>query len=253
MTQFKVVIPARYESSRLPGKPLADLDGKPMIRRVAEQALKSAASEVLVATDDDRIVEAVSGLRVKGVLTRSDHRSGSERVMEVADQQRWAEDTILVNLQGDEPLVPPEVIDQVARLAKSLPTACVATLAEPIEFTEDVFRPDVVKVIANKDGVALYFSRAPIPWDRAGFSRHSTDWIASFRRHIGIYAYSTGVLRRYVALQPSRLEQIESLEQLRFLENGIPIVVADAVATVPGGVDSPEDLERVRRMLTSPV
>lgn len=249
MIQFKVLIPARYESSRLPGKPLVDLHGKPMIHRVVEQALKSRASEVVVATDDARIMDAVSGLKVNSVLTKSSHFSGSDRVMEVADQKRWSEDTILVNLQGDEPLMPPEVINQVAQLVAKLGTWGVATLAEPIANPEDIFSPDVVKVVVNADGNALYFSRAPIPWDRSGFAKSGTGSIASFRRHIGIYAYSTGVLRRFVGLQPSRLERIESLEQLRFLEHGIPIAVADAVEQVSAGVDTPEDLQRVRKAL----
>ena len=253
--RYRVVIPARYGSTRLPGKPLIDIAGKPMIVRVAEQALRSRAAGVVVATDDRRVVDAMRGSHAEAVLTRGDHRSGSDRVMEVVGT--WPDDAVVVNVQGDEPLIPPGVIDQVAGLIDD--DCDVATLSEPIVESADVFDPNIVKVVADRRGRALYFSRAPIPWQRDGFgagsaprmwaagacARIGTDW----RRHIGIYAYRVAALRAFVAYPPSRLEQLEALEQLRFLDHGHAIAVGIAQAPVPGGVDTPADADRVRGVL----
>ena len=246
--RYRVVIPARYGSTRLPGKPLVDIAGKPMILRVAEQALMSSAAEVVVATDDTRVAEAIRGSGADAVLTRGDHRSGSDRVMEVVDVAGWPEDEIVVNVQGDEPLIPPAVIDQVAALVDD--ECGVATLYEPIRRPGDVFDPNIVKVVADLRGRALYFSRAPIPWHRAAFGEGMPlDIDPEWRRHIGIYAYRVGVLRAFVSYPPSRLEELETLEQLRLLEHGHAIRVAGAAAAVPGGVDTPADADRVRSLI----
>ena len=252
---FHVVIPARFASSRLPGKPLIDLGGETMIARVANQALQSSAASVVVATDDERVAQAVAGTGADAVMTGADHPSGSDRVMEVAAKRGWREDEIVVNVQGDEPLIPPAVIDQVAGLLHVPYSDCgVATLCEPIVRREDVFDPNIVKVVADRSGRALYFSRAPIPWSRAGFeagfekSKAALD-DAHWKRHIGIYAYRVRALREYVAWPPSPLEELEALEQLRLLDHGRHIAIADAVAAVPGGVDTPADAERVRAIL----
>lgn len=267
---FRVVIPARFASSRLPGKPLIDLDGKPMIARVAAQAARSKARSVVVATDDERVRRAVADAcvdRVEAVPTRADHPSGSDRVMEVVAKAGWRDDEIVVNVQGDEPLVPPAVIDQVAALlrgagprresASSGPRArknpCrVATLCEPIVRPADVFDPNVVKVVVDDQGRALYFSRAPVPWSRAAFSEGAPAELASgWRRHIGIYAYRVDALREFVSWPVGHLERVETLEQLRLLEHGQSIAVAEAATPVPGGVDTPADVERVRRILAA--
>ena len=248
---FHVVIPARFASSRLPGKPLIDLGGETMIARVAKQALRSSAQSVVVATDDERVAQAVAGTGAEAAMTGTDHPSGSDRVMEVAVQRGWREDEIVVNVQGDEPLIPPAVIDQVAALLHVPYSDCgVATLCEPIVRREDVFDPNIVKVVADRSGRALYFSRAPIPWSRGGFENHSAGLDdARWKRHIGIYAYRVRALREYVAWPPSPLEEVEALEQLRLLDHGRHIAIADAVAAVPGGVDTPADAERVRAIL----
>lgn len=249
---YRIVIPARYASTRLPGKPLVDLCGRPMIVRVATQARLSAAAGVVVATDDERVERIVRDADIDGVeamMTRADHASGSDRVMEVVAARGWRDDEIVVNVQGDEPLLPPEVIDQVAQTLRRGP-ARVATLCEPIAQARDLFDPNVVKVVVDRVGRALYFSRAPVPWSRTEFdggvpSAIGTGW----KRHIGIYAYRVDALRAFVACPPSALETTESLEQLRLLEHGQAIAVAEAVAAVPGGVDTPADVERVRAVL----
>jgi 3-deoxy-manno-octulosonate cytidylyltransferase (CMP-KDO synthetase) len=245
---FYVVIPARYASTRLPGKPLADIGGRPMIVRVAEQARRSRAQAVVVATDDERVQAALREHGFQGVLTRVDHASGSDRVMEVVDRMGWMDESIVVNVQGDEPLIPPRVIDQVAGLLQADPAIGIATLCEPIRDARIVFEPNVVKVVRSRAGRALYFSRAPMPWQRDAFPQASGTLTGDhWRRHVGIYGYRVAALRRFCALPPGDLERLESLEQLRLLENDIAIRVADAVEDVPGGVDTPADLERVRK------
>ncbi|AZD14722.1 3-deoxy-manno-octulosonate cytidylyltransferase (CMP-KDO synthetase) [Pseudomonas sp. NFPP07] len=250
-TAFTVVIPARFASTRLPGKPLHLIAGKPMIQHVWEQACKSAAQRVVVATDDARIVEACQGFGAEAVLTREDHNSGTDRLAEVASQLGLAADAIVVNVQGDEPLIPPAVIDQVAANLAAHTEASMATLAEPIEDVETLFNPNVVKVVSDINGLALTFSRATLPWARDAFAKNR-DLLPEgvpYRRHIGIYAYRAGFLHDFVNWGPCWLENTESLEQLRALWHGVRIHVADALEAPPGGIDTAEDLERVRRLL----
>jgi 3-deoxy-manno-octulosonate cytidylyltransferase (CMP-KDO synthetase) len=251
MVDFKIAIPARHGSSRLPGKPLLDIAGKPMIVHVCERALEAGASEVVVATDDPRIAEAVAGLPVRAVMTGEQHRSGTERIAEAADLLGWKDETIVVNLQGDEPLIPPDLKRRLAVLLARQDVAEVATLAAPIQDREEVFNPHAVKVVLDRDGHALYFSRAPIPWHRDAFAGQGEALPAGFPwlRHIGIYAYSAGFLRRYVAWPPSPLEEVESLEQLRILWMGERILVMPVDSAPEAGVDTEEDLRRVRARL----
>jgi 3-deoxy-manno-octulosonate cytidylyltransferase (CMP-KDO synthetase) len=250
-TAFTVVIPARYGSSRFPGKPLETIAGKPMVQWVWEQARKSSAARVVVATDDGRILEACKGFGAEVLMTRPDHNSGTDRLAEVALALGLAPDAIVVNVQGDEPLIPPAVIDQVAANLAAHPEAGIATLAEPIEDVASLFNPNVVKVAADINGLALTFSRAPLPWARDALakSRDTLPANVPYRRHIGIYAYRAGFLLDFVAWGPCWLEDTESLEQLRALWHGVRIHVADALEAPPAGVDTPEDLERVRRLL----
>ncbi|WP_434677536.1 3-deoxy-manno-octulosonate cytidylyltransferase [Pseudomonas sp. R1-18] len=250
---FIVVIPARYGSSRFPGKPLATIAGKPMIQHVWEQARKSSAGRVVVATDDARIVEACEAFGADVVLTRADHNSGTDRLAEVATQLGLPADAIVVNVQGDEPLIPPAVIDQVAANLAAHPEAGISTLAEPIDDVAALFNPNVVKVSSDANGLALTFSRAPLPWARDALaqSRDRLPEGVPYRRHIGIYAYRVGFLHDFVSWGPCWLENTESLEQLRALWNGVRIHVADALEAPPGGVDTPEDLERIKRLLES--
>ncbi|PAV49910.1 3-deoxy-manno-octulosonate cytidylyltransferase [Pseudomonas sp. HAR-UPW-AIA-41] len=250
-TAFTVVIPARYASSRLPGKPLQDIAGKPMVQHVWEQAKKSAASRVVIATDDARIVEACQAFGAEVLLTDAGHNSGTDRLAEVATQLQLAPDAIVVNVQGDEPLIPPAIIDQVAANLAAHPEAGIATLAEPIDSIETLFNPNAVKVSSDINGLALTFSRAPLPWARDALARSRDELPAGvpYRRHIGIYAYRAGFLHDFVAWGPCLLEDTECLEQLRALWHGVRIHVADALQSPPAGVDTPEDLERVRRLL----
>lgn len=253
---FRVVIPARYASTRLPGKPLADIAGRPMILHVVERALESGADEVVVATDDTRVADAVDAAGHQVALTRADHPSGSDRVMEVARQRRWHDDDIVVNVQGDEPLIPPALIAQTAGLLDAGGGAPVATLCEALGDRRLLFDPNVVKVVVGRHGLALYFSRAPIPFARdefAGSARTDDALPAPSRwyRHIGLYGFRISALARFVGLPPSTLEQTEALEQLRMLDNGIPIRVAQAEQPAPGGVDTPADLARVREILSA--
>ncbi|HEH9418546.1 MULTISPECIES: 3-deoxy-manno-octulosonate cytidylyltransferase [Aeromonas] len=251
---FVVVIPARYASTRLPGKPLADIHGKPMVQHVVEKALQSGADRVIVATDDQRVAQALAATGVEVCMTSPDHQSGTERLAEVCRHYGFAADTIIVNVQGDEPLIPPAIIRQVAdNLAAA--TAPMATLSVPIKDAEEAFNPNAVKVVTDKDGYALYFSRACIPWDRDRFAASdraagSHEQIGDhYQRHIGIYAYRAGFIQRYVDWAPSVLEQVEALEQLRVLWYGEKIHVAQALEAPPVGVDTQADLEKVRALL----
>ncbi|MDT4788257.1 3-deoxy-manno-octulosonate cytidylyltransferase [Pseudomonas jinjuensis] len=248
---FTVVIPARYASTRLPGKPLQDIAGKPMIQHVWEQARRSGATQVVVATDDARIREACEGFGAQALLTRADHNSGTDRLAEVADALGLADDAIVVNVQGDEPLIPPSIIDQVAGNLAAHPEAGIATLAEPIHEVAALFNPNIVKVVSDCNGLALTFSRATLPWarDALAASRDLLPAGVPYRRHIGIYAYRARFLRDFVAWGPCWLEDTECLEQLRALWHGVRIHVADALEAPQAGVDTPEDLERVRRIL----
>ena len=252
---FRVVIPARFASTRLPGKPLAEIAGRPMIAHVWERARGSRAAEVIIASDDDRVLEAAAAFGADTERTSPDHPSGTDRIAEVAERRGWPDDCVVVNVQGDEPMLPEAVVDQVAANLMTNPDAGMATLAEPIRKRSQIFDPNVVKVVTRADGFALYFSRAPIPWDRGGFAEGAMAveggkaLSGSWRRHLGIYAYRVGLLRRFVTWAPAPLEEVEMLEQLRVLHAGVGIHVADACAPVPAGVDTPDDLERVRALL----
>ena len=242
---FVAIIPARFASTRLPGKPLVDIQGKPMVVHVMERALESGADRVIVATDNEEVARAVEAAGGEVCMTRADHHSGTERLAEVIDRYQFADDTIIVNVQGDEPMIPPIIIRQVAEnLANS--EAGMATLAVPVESAEEAFNPNAVKVVMDAKGYALYFSRATIPWDRERFAASRDAIGENFLRHIGIYGYRAGFIRRYVSWEPSPLEQIELLEQLRVLWYGEKIHVAVAKAIPSVGVDTPEDLARVR-------
>ena len=248
---FKVIIPARYASSRLPGKPLLDIGGKPMLQHVYERARLSGAEEVLIATDDQRVGELAARLGAPVQMTGSHHRSGTERLAEVVRERGEPGDRIIVNLQGDEPLIPPALISQVAELLDSRPNADVATLCEPIETLEELLDPGVVKVVRDGRDRALYFSRAPIPWHRESFARQPVELPSGQRyyRHLGIYAYRVSYLLDFVESEPSAIEETESLEQLRALYHGGRIVVAQAVEKSGPGVDTETDLEKVRKMV----
>ncbi|WP_350316776.1 3-deoxy-manno-octulosonate cytidylyltransferase [Pectobacterium aroidearum] len=247
---YTVIIPARFASSRLPGKPLADINGKPMVVHVMERALESGAQRVIVATDHPDVETAVKQAGGEVCLTRADHNSGTERLAEVIERYGFTDDDIIVNVQGDEPLIPSVIIRQVAEnLAAS--KAGMATLAVPIETSEEAFNPNAVKVVTDAEGYALYFSRATIPWDRERFAQSKETIGDHFLRHIGIYAYRAGFVRRYVSWAPSQLEQIELLEQLRVLWYGEKIHVAVAKAVPSVGVDTPEDLARVRHVMAN--
>ena len=248
---FKVVIPARYASTRLPGKPLLDLGGKPMVVRVAEQAKLSGADEIWVATDDLTVREAVEAHEFAALMTRTDHATGTDRLAEIVEQRGWASDTIIVNVQGDEPLIDPEVIIQTARqLAVS--GADIATVAHPIHDAAEFFNPNVVKVVCRADGDAAYFSRAPIPYARDHFAQENggetlpANFLAY--RHVGLYAYRASFLKAYAGLTVAPTEQFESLEQLRALWHGYRISVALIDCAPAPGVDTPADAERMRKL-----
>jgi 3-deoxy-manno-octulosonate cytidylyltransferase (CMP-KDO synthetase) len=246
--KFKVVVPARYASSRLPAKPLLDLGGKPMVARTAERAVLSGADEVWVATDHPDVMAAAEQYGLSVLMTRTDHPTGTDRLAEVVELRGWGDDTIVVNVQGDEPLIDPGLIASTARqLAES--GADIATVAHPIDNAVDFFNPNIVKVVCRADGDALYFSRAPIPYARDHFAEGGRDSLPSAMpayRHIGLYAYRASFLRAYARLAPSRLEGVEALEQLRALWYGyrISVVISDHLP-MPG-VDTPEDAERTR-------
>lgn len=244
---FRVVIPARYASTRLPGKPLADLAGKPMVVRVVEAAMQSGAEEIIVATDDARVHEAVAAHGHLSVMTGVGHASGTDRIAEVAGQRGWDDESIIVNVQGDEPLIEPALIAEVARALDADREASIATAAHRLRDIGEYLDPNVVKVVAAANGRALYFSRAPIPWHRDGLARQREALPAELvvRRHVGLYAYRVGFLRRYGELAPAPIEQWEALEQLRALWHGFHIHVIDCPYAPAAGVDTPADLERV--------
>ncbi|HEX7235340.1 MAG TPA: 3-deoxy-manno-octulosonate cytidylyltransferase [Gammaproteobacteria bacterium] len=239
---FIVVIPARYASTRLPGKPLKDIAGKPMIEWVYRQAQKSGASEVLVATDDERIVAACRAFEARVEMTSTEHASGTDRIAELARRFEWDDEQIVVNVQGDEPLISPACIAQTARLLAWRPQAAIATLVTPLESETEFRDPNLVKVVTDKDGWALYFSRAPIPWPRDG-------GMPAVMRHIGLYAYRAGSLRAISDASPCALEEVERLEQLRALWLGLRIIVGKAAEPPAPAVDTEEDLAKVRRFI----
>ena len=248
---FVVIIPARLASTRLPNKPLADLGGKPMVVRVAERAQQSGAARIIVATDHADIAAACAAHGVEVCMTRADHPSGTDRIAEVAQTLGLAPDAVVVNLQGDEPLIDPALLAAcAARIAPDVP---MATCAHPLSDVADTFNPNVVKVVLDRQGRALYFSRATIPWHRDGFAASREQLPAGYvpLRHIGLYAYSNAFLQRYPQLEPAPLESIEALEQLRVLWHGVPIAVHVTAEAPHAGVDTPADLERVRLFYTS--
>jgi 3-deoxy-manno-octulosonate cytidylyltransferase (CMP-KDO synthetase) len=252
-TVFRVVIPARHGSSRLPGKPLLPIAGIPMLLHVHRLAVRSGAAEVIVATDDERIRTACRTAGADVEMTSASHVSGTDRIAEVAARRGWADGDVVVNVQGDEPLLPPALVGQVAALLGTAPAASIATLATPIDTEADYLDPNVVKVVTRADGMALYFSRAPVPWDRDGSAAvpPRADRHRGARRHLGLYAYRVGALRRLAAAPADALERCERLEQLRALGLGIAIVVADALERPGPGVDTPEDLSRVEALLAA--
>lgn len=255
---YLVVIPARYASTRLPGKPLLDIAGKSLLQRVYEQACQSAANRVVIATDDLRVKHAADAFQAEVCMTSENHSSGTERIAEVVEILGLDEHQVIVNVQGDEPMLPPSLIDLTAKSLLEKQAADMATLCFPIGDTTELINPNVVKVVFDNDGYALYFSRAPIPWDREGFNRNilcpdnqQTVELEQgvFFRHIGIYAYRASFITDYVKTSSSKLEQLEKLEQLRAMENGHRIAVS-VVDIDPGqGVDTAEDLENVRQLL----
>jgi 3-deoxy-manno-octulosonate cytidylyltransferase (CMP-KDO synthetase) len=270
MVAFKVVIPARFASTRLPGKPLLDICGKPMVIRVAEQAAQSGAQQIIIATDHQPIVAAAQEHGFQACMTRADHTSGTDRIAEVAAQQGWADDTIVVNVQGDEPLIPPQLIRAVALHLHDHPECAIATACHPIHDEASMRNPNIVKVVMDKFGNALYFSRAPIPWPRDAFmglaSSAGQDGSPSspgrevgrgelpnnieMLRHVGIYAYRVSFLRDFGKLTPTPLEHIESLEQLRALYYGYKIGVTKTDQAPPSGVDTEQDLQVARRLFS---
>ena len=239
---FHVIIPARYASSRFPGKPLADLGGKPMVVRVCERAASSGAASVHVATDDERIAAAVKAAGHGCVMTRADHPSGTDRIAEAAALLKLGNREIVVNVQGDEPLISPRLVSQVAQLLEKLKDASVSTACHAIHDEPSLASPNVVKVVMDARGYALYFSRSRIPYPR--------EQAGVCYRHAGIYGYRIDFLKRYATLAPAPLEKAEALEQLRVLWHGYRIAVAVSEVDIPPGVDTPQDLEAVRRMLS---
>lgn len=249
--KFTVVIPARYASSRFPGKPLADIGGKPMVVRVAERAAKSGAARVIVATDDARIAAAVENHGFHAMMTRRNHATGTDRIAEVAAKLRLAANAIIVNVQGDEPLIAPALIRRVAENLAAHRGAAMATAACRIADARDMANPNIVKLTLDCNGYALYFSRAPIPWARDAFSSgiRTLPRALPALRHLGIYAYRCSFLRAYTRLKPATIEQFEALEQLRALAHGYRISVTMTSAAPHPGIDTPADLQRLRRLL----
>ncbi|MBL8524556.1 MAG: 3-deoxy-manno-octulosonate cytidylyltransferase [Betaproteobacteria bacterium] len=249
---FTAVIPARFASTRLPGKPLADIAGKPMVVRVGEQAAKSGAARVVIATDHEDVRQAASRFGMAALMTRVDHATGTDRLAEVIDQLGMADGDIVVNVQGDEPLIDPALIAVVAEMLAARPEAAIATAAHEIHDAAEFFNPNVVKVVSDANGLAQYFSRAPIPFARDAFAQTRDKLPPGFpaKRHIGIYAYRVAFLRRYATLTQAPTEQFESLEQLRAMHHGFRIAVVDWRGALAPGVDTAEDLEKVRTLFS---
>lgn len=248
---YSIIIPSRYNSTRLPGKPLLDINGKSLLQHVYECAAKSTASEVIVATDDERIKDVANGFGARVCMTRTDHLSGTDRLAEVVDQLDIGDDEIIVNLQGDEPLMPANLLDQVAKSLESSSSAAISTLCEPIESLKNVFDPNIVKVVVDHSGHALYFSRAAVPWVRGSYdhnSRNEGEAIENCFRHVGIYAYRAIFLKKYPHLSICQIEQQEALEQLRAMYHGYRIKVDIAKGSAGIGVDTVADLEKARQL-----
>lgn len=253
MHSFIAIVPARAASARLPGKMLLDLNGLPLVVRTAQQAAASKASRLIVATDDEKIAQTVQKYGFEIVMTSPEHPSGTDRLAEVAQRMNLDDEQIIVNVQGDEPLIDPDLINQVAQVLIQQPSASIATCACPIQSSETLFNPNAVKVVCDLQGRALYFSRAPIPWARDDFAKDKSllpkDYFAL--HHIGLYAYRVKFLKQYPQLSPGRYEQLEALEQLRAIEYGYSIHVLVTPTAPFAGVDTQEDLERVRKFLAT--
>ncbi|WEJ63557.1 3-deoxy-manno-octulosonate cytidylyltransferase [Thiomicrorhabdus lithotrophica] len=248
---FSIIIPARFESSRLPGKPLMDIHGKPMIQWTWQQAKKSGAERIIIATESQQVKEACEAFGAEVCITGNQHQSGTERIAEVIELANIADDEIIVNVQGDEPMLPAELIHQVAEGLETHTKTQMATLCEPIETVETVFDPHAVKVSRDVNNFAINFSRAPLPWSRDTFAGQDKTLPANwaYKRHIGLYAYRAGFVKQYVAWPECELEQVEKLEQLRVLWHGEDILVLDALCHAGVGVDTTQDLEQVRKLL----
>lgn len=253
MSDYKIVIPARYGSSRLPGKPLIELAGKPMVQHVYERALATGITDIVIATDDQRIYDAAIGFGADVIMTSIDHENGTERIAEVAAKLGWHDDDVIVNVQGDEPLIPRDLIELTAKGLLDHPEAGMSSLCTPIDSAEDAFDPNAVKAVLDNKGFAMYFSRAPIPWDRDLYKAGKDEItnIAPVYRHIGMYGYRVSFLKQYSEMQMTALEQAECLEQLRALCYGVKIHMG-VIDQPPGhGVDTPEDVARVEAQLLS--
>ena len=250
---FTVLIPARFASTRLPGKPLADIAGKPMVVRVAERALASGAERVVVATDDARVAAAAAAHGIAACMTRADHPTGTDRLAEAAAALALPDDAVVVNVQGDEPLLDPALMRRMADVLSARPDAAIATACHPIDDVAEAFNPNVVKVVLDAAGYALYFSRATIPWARDAFAaaRDALPAGLPLYRHYGLYAYRASFLRAYPRLAPAPVERFEALEQLRALWHGFRIAVEITHGTPAPGIDTPEDLERVRALFAA--
>lgn len=253
MSAYKIVIPARYGSSRLPGKPLIELAGKPMIQHVYERAQATGVSDIVIATDDQRIFDVAQGFGAHVVMTSVDHENGTERIAEVAQQLGWSSDDVIVNVQGDEPLIPRDLIELTAKGLLNHPQAGMSSLCTPIESAEDAFDPNAVKVVLDNTGFAMYFSRASIPWDRDLYKtgQKVMTQVAPVYRHIGMYGYRVSFLQQYASMEITPIEQAECLEQLRALCYGVKIHMG-IIDQPPGhGVDTPEDVARVEAQLAA--
>ena len=255
MVPFHVIIPARFASTRLPAKMLADIAGKPLLQHTYDKAIQSGAMSVIIATDDDRIKQLAESFGAKVCMTSNNHESGTSRIAEAARILNYSGDEIIINVQGDEPLIPPVIIKQAAEAIHKHQDADVATLCVPIISTEELFNPNVTKVILDKNGYAIYFSRAPIPYERDNFLNNQNDLLKPLKsehyRHVGIYAYRFKTLQKYVSWPTADLEITERLEQLRVLWNGGKIYVETALKDSPISVDSKEDLEKVRELINN--
>jgi 3-deoxy-manno-octulosonate cytidylyltransferase (CMP-KDO synthetase) len=253
MSEYKIVIPARYGSSRLPGKPLIELAGKPMVQHVYERALETGVKDIVIATDDKRIFEAAQGFGANVIMTRVDHENGTERIAEVAEKMGWQGGDVIVNLQGDEPLIPKSLIELTAKGLLENPEAGMSSLCTPITNAEDAFDPNAVKAVLDNKGFAMYFSRAPIPYDRDLYknTQNEITKLAPVYRHIGMYGYRVSFLKQYSEMEMTALEQAECLEQLRALCYGVKIHMS-VIEQAPGhGVDTPDDVKRVERQLSA--
>ena len=249
---YHIVIPARFASERLPGKVLLDLAGQTMLQRVWQRAMDSSAESVVIATDDEQIIAAAESFGAQAVMTSAEHQSGSDRIAECAAQLDWSNDHLVVNLQGDEPLMPPVCLDQLAALLDERMDCEVASLYWPISDADEVQNPNAVKVVVDSDGTAMFFSRSPIPYPRdfADFEAALAAGV-EWKRHLGLYAYRLNALRGYTSADPTPLEMTERLEQLRIMEQGGRIAMAQACEFIPAGIDTIEDLERVREIIGS--